>query len=228
MFVGCALIFGPPGRLSQEIFNAFYMIEKEFSDVLYSICNDKKTVATYWLEIQLQYSKSSRHYHNLQHLNHLTQQLLPIKHLLQNWPVIVFAIAWHDIIYSATSKNNELKSAELAVKRLKAIQLNDENIKDCYDLIIATKAHSLSDNPDTNYFTDADLSILGSGADEYLIYTQQIRKEYNIYPTIVYNPGRKKVLQHFLSMHSIFKTDYFYNLYEKTARNNLQAELSRL
>jgi len=43
-----------------------------------------------------------------------------------------------------------------------------------------------------------------------------------VYPDLVYNPGRKKVLNHFLAMDSIFKTDYFYNKFDRQAKENLR------
>ncbi|HXL55890.1 MAG TPA: hypothetical protein VN958_06525 [Chitinophagaceae bacterium] len=44
----------------------------------------------------------------------------------------------------------------------------------------------------------------------------------------MYNEGRKKVLMHFLEMNRIFKTDEFYNQFEKQARENLKRELKEL
>ena len=93
--------------------------------------------------------------------------------------------------------------------------------------IKCTKSHEFSDS-DTNYFTDADLSILGKSWKTYEEYYQQIRKEYKIYPDFIYNSGRKKALQHFLKMDRIFKTDYFFEKYEIQARENLQNELQIL
>ena len=62
----------------------------------------------------------------------------------------------------------------------------------------------------------------------YDTYCQQVRKEYSIYPDFLYKPGRKKVLEHFLNMERIFKTTYFFDLYEAQARENLRRELSSL
>jgi predicted metal-dependent HD superfamily phosphohydrolase len=62
----------------------------------------------------------------------------------------------------------------------------------------------------------------------YSDYYKNVRKEYSIYPNLLYNPGRKKVLKHFLAMGKIFKTDYFYQKFEKNARLNLQKELDLL
>jgi len=62
----------------------------------------------------------------------------------------------------------------------------------------------------------------------YQAYTRQIRQEYHIYPDLLYKPGRKKVLQHFLKMPAIYVTPAFRDLYETTARQNIQAELNTL
>jgi predicted metal-dependent HD superfamily phosphohydrolase len=94
-------------------------------------------------------------------------------------------------------------------------------------MILATKEHQRSDD-ETNLFTDADLSVLGADRETYLLYVQQIRAEYSIYPDILYNPGRKKVLEHFLNMENIFKTNEFRTKYESAARKNLEAEIRLL
>jgi predicted metal-dependent HD superfamily phosphohydrolase len=44
----------------------------------------------------------------------------------------------------------------------------------------------------------------------------------------MYNPGRKKVLTHFLKMDNIYKTNEFSDRYEQNAKTNMQAELNSL
>jgi predicted metal-dependent HD superfamily phosphohydrolase len=61
-----------------------------------------------------------------------------------------------------------------------------------------------------------------------LEYTKQIRAEYAIYPDLLYNLGRKKVLKHFLEMPSIYKTPPFQVLYEAQAKANLGKELAAI
>ena len=90
-----------------------------------------------------------------------------------------------------------------------------------------TSGHEISSDSDTNYFTDADLSILGSNGKAYGEYSKNIRREYWLYPDIIYNAGRRKVIEHFLAMTKIFKTTHFQQL-EKQARINLQEELLHL
>ena len=79
-----------------------------------------------------------------------------------------------------------------------------------------------------NIFLDADLSIFGQPTSVYSTYINQIRDEYKVYPLIIYNNGRIKVLRHFLNMSRIYKTEHFYNLYEEQARKNINMELKLL
>lgn len=154
--------------------------------------------------------------------------MVNIKKEIQNWETILFTLYYHDVIYKAVKSDNEEKSAELAEKRMKQLSIPDEKIVLCKAQIIATKSHVKSVDPDTNYFTDADLSVLGQDWESYSAYYKNVRKEYAIYPDLLYNPGRKKVLNHFLEMESIFKTEYFYNKFEEQAKQNLQKEIELL
>ncbi|WP_228410098.1 HD domain-containing protein [Chryseobacterium viscerum] len=181
-----------------------------------------------WNEIVTRYSEKGRHYHNLLHLENMFRELEEVKVNLSDFTVISFSVFYHDIIYDATSKSNEEKSAVTAEKRLAELHVNKDKISIIYEQILATKAHQRSDHGDTNYLLDADLSVLGKDFKTYLEYTQNIRKEYSIYPDFLYKPGRKKVLNHFLELESIFKTDYFKDKYEAQAKENIAAELRLL
>jgi predicted metal-dependent HD superfamily phosphohydrolase len=128
------------------------------------------------------------------------------------------------VVYNVLKNNNEAKSASFAEKRLQSILFPVEQIEQCKKLILATQKHEPG-NVEVNLFTDADLCVLGAEPEVYKLYTTQVRKEYGLYPDLVYNPGRKKVLQHFLAMPRIFKTDFFFEKYENAARRNLKWEL---
>lgn len=93
---------------------------------------------------------------------------------------------------------------------------------------MATKQHAATCDPDTAYFADADLSILGSDRAAYLDYAGRIRREYRSYPDLLYKPGRKKVLKKLLALPAIFQTTWFRNLYEENARENMLHELRLL
>jgi predicted metal-dependent HD superfamily phosphohydrolase len=203
------------------------MIRDEFFNAVNSYSSSGDNTSKLWKEIEEQYSHTSRHYHNMLHLENLISELLPVRDRFTNWNVVVFAVVYHDIVYKASKSNNEEKSADFAVKRLNGITVPEESVARCGKFILATKQHEQLDD-EIDLFTDADLSILGSSSDDYRIYADQIRKEYSIYPDFLYNPGRKKVLLHFLGMQTIFKTPFFRDKYESSARRNLENELSYL
>lgn len=190
--------------------------------------SDRQLIAKLWNEIEKAHSAEDRYYHTLAHLEHLFAQLNTIKSSISDWNTILFTLFYHDFVYEATSKENEGQSAVVARECMQLLGVPADMIERCRLQILATKSHQLSDNPDTNLFTDADLSVLGSDWDMYEVYYKQVRQEYNIYPDVVYCPGRKKVLEHFLAMERIFKTAYFYRRYEDSARRNLTMEIGKL
>ena len=173
-------------------------------------------------------SRPSRHYHDLAHLDNLYAQLLPVWDHLQDPNAVIFAIAYHDLVYNVRNTSNELRSADRAAEQLGSMGIDPRTIERCAAHIRATAGHAPSEDPDTNLFTDADLSILGASPEAYTRYAEQVRKEYCIYPDFLYNPGRRKVLAHFLAMPRIFKTAHFHYLLEDQARTNLREELDRL
>ena len=174
-----------------------------------------------WSEIETHYTESHRYYHNLHHLEYLLQQLVLVKEHISDWDTMLFSLYYHDIIYDPAKNDNEEQSAELAAARLRSLGLKEDKV---VSQILATKGHAVSADHDTNLFTDADLSVLGERWNEYKNYADKIRKEYAIYPDLVYNPGRKKVLKHFMDMERIFKTDLFFVKLEDNAKRNLQKE----
>lgn len=190
--------------------------------------NDRDLINLQWTKIEKAYTDSKRYYHGLRHIEHIWIELNKVKENVRNWNVIMFTMFYHDIVYKAHKQNNEEASAEFAQKVMRKLSVGEEDIDLCYQQILATKSHIKSTDSDTNYFVDTDLTILGSSGEIYQNYTLLIRKEYSIYPDILYKPGRRKVIQHFLNQEQIFKTDFFRDLYESKARQNLSNELNSL
>lgn len=176
-----------------------------------------------------QYSAAGRHYHNLEHLSNLLclqQQYAPL--IIDN-DSLLYAIFFHDIIYSVTHKDNEEKSAQEALHFLKNTSLPADRQQKIYSYIAATAGHlnPLAD-PDLDYLLDFDLHILGAQPGQYNTYTKMVRKEYWLYPDFMYRKGRKKVLQHFLGQPHIYKTPAFREKYEQKAMENMERELEGL
>ncbi len=203
-------------------------LKKRFSENCSQFTQDQKLVEKLWSEIEKNYSEKNRHYHNLEHLENMFSELDTVKGKILNYSNISFSVFYHDVIYDSSSKSNEEKSADFAKERLRQLNINEKDISEIYRQILATKAHLSSNNKDIDYLLDADLSILGKDLETYIDYTRKIRKEYAIYPDLLYKPGRRKVLKHFLAMSTIFKTDYFSEKYEERAKKNIEWEIDNL
>ena len=201
-------------------------LEEIYSELLSNIGFSANEIQQKWLDLEKAYSKKSRHYHNLTHLKEMIASFEIYRDKLQSPNEILFSIFYHDFVYSASKKDNELKSAEFALAILSEnINLNKQLV---FDAICATQQHQQNEIEDINWLIDFDLKILAKDWDNYKIYFEQIRKEYRIYPDFLYKPGRAKALKHFLENEFIFQTDEFRGLYEEKARQNIEKEISIL
>ncbi|UUW08907.1 hypothetical protein NLG42_22755 [Flavobacterium plurextorum] len=201
-------------------------LQKIYSELLFKIGFSVNEIQQNWADLEKAYSKKSRHYHNLTHLKEMIRSFEKYRDKLQNPNEVLFSIFYHDFVYSASKKDNELKSAEYALAILpENSNLNKQLV---FDAICATQQHQQNAIEDINWLIDFDLKILAKDWDDYKIYFEQIRKEYRIYPDFLYKPGRAKALKHFLENEFIFQTDEFRNLYEEKARANIEKEISFL
>ncbi|WP_415582481.1 hypothetical protein [Flavobacterium longum] len=201
--------------------HTFYELVQRFTDTV-------SVADRLWDEIAKHYSARQRHYHNLSHLEAMRGELVSVTEELSYAEAVWFALYYHDLVYNVGASDNEEKSATLAQQRLATLGADHTFTDRVARHIIATKKHEWSPDQDTNFLVDADLSILGVSPERYRAYTQQIRKEYAVYPDFLYHPGRRKVLRHFLDLPTIYKTEIFRNRYEAQARKNLAWELTQL
>lgn len=201
-------------------------LEKIYSELLLNIGFSANEIQQNWKDLEKAYSTKSRHYHNLTHIWAMIESFETYRDKLQNPDEILFSIFYHDFVYSASKKDNELKSAEYALAVLS--ENNNLNRQLVFDAICATQQHQHNNIEDINWLIDFDLKILAKDWDDYKIYFEQIRKEYRIYPDFLYKPGRAKALKHFLENEFIFQTEEFRNLYEEKARINIEKEIKLL
>ncbi len=171
--------------------------------------------------LKLKYQHASRHYHNLSHI----YSMLTLSDQYPYRIELQWAIWFHDAVYAISRSDNEEKSADYAAKELTRLGLSKRTVEEITRLIQLTKDHE-TDHTDTlgKQLLDLDLSVLGAHPNEYMNYSHQVRKEYGIFPDILYLPGRTKVLHAFLAGPSIFQTPEFEGL-ETQARENIQSEL---
>ncbi|MFD2566907.1 HD domain-containing protein [Pseudotenacibaculum haliotis] len=206
----------------KELHTDWLKLGRKYSD-------DEQYIESVWKEVKRKYTGKKRHYHNLNHIYHMLRQAKECEAEVDDAEVVSFAIWFHDIIYKSSKKDNEEKSAEFARRTLENTELEKERVDKVYDLILSTKKHEII-NPsiDNDFLLDFDLSILGQPWNVYEEYIQNIRKEYSIYPSFLYNPGRKKVLESFLRREVLYFTEKYRVLYEDQARKNLEKEIKML
>lgn len=197
-----------------------------YSDLLLGIGFSLTSIDRHWKDLEKAYTSPSRKYHNLTHIESMISSFEVYKNRLQFPKEVLFAIFYHDCIYKTTRKDNEQKSAECAI----SILSENTNLEPqlVYDMICATQFHQQNSIEDINWLIDFDLKILASDWEHYQIYCEQIRKEYKIYPDLLYKPGRKKALEHFLENEFIFQTNEFRTKYEAKARENIRKEIEQL
>ena len=201
-------------------------LQKRYKELLVSIGVNHHTIEGLWLNLEKEYTAKSRHYHNLNHVQEMITLFDVYQSKLKQPNAILYSIFYHDYVYKATRKDNELKSAELALSILPENVTLDKQL--VFDAICATQAHQQNEIEDINWLIDFDLKILATNWSDYQIYCSQIRKEYKMFPNILYNPGRRKALKHFLENEFIFQTDAFRQLYEEKARENIEKEIELL
>lgn len=204
------------------------MLKTTFTKLLEKFSDNNDITNKIWNKIEQNYSSEERYYHTLKHLENLLSQLSEVKNKINDWNTILFSLYYHDIIYNVRKSNNEEQSAIFAQKQMKLIKIPANIIKNCSNQILATKKHLKSTDNDTNFFLDADISILGFDKKDYFEYTQNIRQEYSIFSDKIYYHGRRKVIKHFLKMGKIYKTNYFYKKLETQAKQNLKKELETI
>ena len=175
-----------------------------------------------WGKIIKQYSEKNRHYHNLNHIQSMLKLAEENKKVLVDLDAVLFSIWFHDVIYKASSKKNEEKSAYFCKDILGKLNLSASKINKITAFIISTKVHkvALTENNDNAFLLDFDLSVLGQSWEVYQTYIQNIRKEYKMYPSFLYNPGRKKVLNNFIAREKLYFTKKYQTLFEAQARRN--------
>jgi predicted metal-dependent HD superfamily phosphohydrolase len=181
----------------------------------------------YYQQLYDLYTNSNRHYHNLVHILNILNLLDEYKTSIEQPLLFELSVWYHDAIYNAKAKDNELQSAHLA-QQLFEEYLDDGSLSYVNALIMSTEGHfPRSENQDTYLFLDFDLSILAAEPTVYNLYSEAIWQEYKIaYIKLLYKIGRKKVLKNFLARDKIYFSPLFFTKYEAKARKNIELELN--
>ena len=192
---------------------------------------DPALVDDLFAQLHRQYTARSRHYHNLTHIGAMLAETERHAAHLADADAVRFAVWFHDAVYNPLRGNNEEKSVRLAATSLARLGFPPERTARVELLILRTKNHPVreaNEDADTQFMLDCDLLVLGADAATYQEYVRAVRREYRYYPDVLYRPGRRQVLEKFLAMPRLYRTDDFARRFEASARRNLTAEVAAL
>jgi predicted metal-dependent HD superfamily phosphohydrolase len=183
-------------------------------------------------ELICAYTATGRHYHDLRHIETLLGLADACADLIADREAVEAAIWFHDAIYDTRRRDNEERSAALAVARL-ARTTDEDRIARIAAMIRATAGHALPDSADAAasdcaLFLDMDLAILGAPPAEFDAYEAAVRREYDWVSEPQWKLGRRTVLSQFLARPAIYATRHFRASHEAAARRNLARAIGRL
>lgn len=191
-------------------------------------------------ELEAAYAAPPRAYHNFGHVQEVLHRFAEVT-AGPGWaqPAEVYlAVLYHDAIYEAGRKDNEARSADLAMAQI-ARWLPEQGIDTLRvaELINLTARHgqfSPADfgddgfSLDTRHFLDCDMAILGAEPGVFDAYDAGIAEEYRGHvPGFLFRLNRKRFLKGLLARERIYLSDWFHQRYDAAARANLRRAIDR-
>ena len=188
------------------------------------------------VELLNAWAEPHRHYHDQRHLRECLALWTRWRDSSRRPGEVAIALWFHDAIYDPQTTSNELNSAAWAARSLVRAGADSDTAQRVHDLVMATQhgftqetaPAALGSSLDAQLLVDIDLSILGSPAERFERYDQDVRKEYAWVPGFRYQEARAQVLQSFLDRPRLYLGEHAVALLEAQARINLAAALSRL
>jgi predicted metal-dependent HD superfamily phosphohydrolase len=142
------------------------------------------------------WNESHRHYHNLDHLNDLINQINEnkSKYSQKEYEKLIIASLFHDCVYDPMKNDNEEKSAEFFESCV--VDKSDRDMLEIKQIILDTKTHQAT-IPLSEKFNKLDMSIVECDFDKLLKWEIGIKEEFKEYGE-KYKDGRLKFLESLL------------------------------
>lgn len=186
------------------------------------------------------YDTPGRLYHSINHIESCLQELdayLTDKSWIvqgnMDLEVLELALLYHDVFIDILLKNgkNEEFSGEIASSHLRFLGVDEKIIGIVRMVIWSTYTRHPDFLNESLLMCDIDYSILGQELEIFEKYEEGIEYEYVAWGGFRkedYISGRKKFLKEVLALDRIYFTNYFFDKYEKKARENVKMLLERL
>lgn len=180
--------------------------------------------------LQASYASPPRAYHHFGHVRALLRhcQWVAEGPGWQHPREVYLAALYHDAILESGRKDNEARSAELAVQEIaRWLPDVDVDVARVHELILLTARHGTLQPSDVDaeaaLFLDCDMAILAAPADVFDAYDRGVAEEYaGTVPGFLYRAGRRRFLRGVLRQPRIFLSDAFHQRYDAAARENLR------
>lgn len=186
------------------------------------VAGDSSVAEKWWQKIINYYSEPHRYYHNSSHIAALLSLIPQVSPNLaeDDETILIYASFFHDLIYNPQSKNNELESSILWEEFSQEMSMENKIFQVVKDTILATAQHFQKPTHNiSELFLDLDLSILGTTAEKFQEYEDNIRLEYGFVPENIYQVERIKIMKTLLNP---YKTTIAQKLWGQAAENNLR------
>ena len=164
-------------------------------------------------------------YHDQLHLTEVLDRIDQLRSAGAEVDVTVVALAawFHDAVYDGGADDEEL-SAQWAESVLPAA-----HAEEVARLVRMTAHHRpTDDDPGGCALSDADLAILAAPRERYETYAAGVRAEFAHVEDADFRAGRAAVLRDLAAKPHLFHTPQARDLWESTARANLEREISEL
>jgi predicted metal-dependent HD superfamily phosphohydrolase len=175
------------------------------------------------------WGEPQRSYHDLDHLEETLDRLDELAAAGVAFPRLpVELAAWfHDAVYDG-SPDAEERSARWAERALCGL-VAEAVVAEVARLVRLTETHQPRPGDRAGEaLTDADLAILAGDAERYRAYVAGVRIEYADVPDDLFAARRAEILESLLAKPRLFHTSYAQLRWERSARDNVEAELARL
>jgi len=179
-------------------------------------------------EILEAYSGPGRYYHVRSHLRHIFETYDRFFSDPNN-VVLELSIWYHDFVYDPKDKDNEERSADIAVDRIeRRLQVLPNRSSEAKELILFSRYQRPPTTRNEMILQDVDLAIFGEEKSVFDEYERGIRQEYSFVPETEYKKGRAAILRRFLRVPFYCTTEMQFSSYETLAQMNILKAIDTL
>lgn len=180
-----------------------------------------------FLDLLDRWGEEHRKYHGRTHLLAVLEALDRLTAPARPPRTVLLAAWFHDAVYLGIAGEDEEESARLAEERLERAGLPADEVDEVARLVRMTADHRPDpDDEPAALLSDADLSVLAGDPGAYARYLAAVREDFAHIGDADFAAGRAAVVRQLLELDPLFHTARGRELWQDTARRNLQGELA--